>query len=79
MWARLSGATISKMITLTVLGCRITVECEEAETWRLLTTNYGRMQGGHGPANMQYALGKPRESTRFFIIRAGLPYDRIRS
>jgi hypothetical protein len=58
-------------LSLTVLGCRIAVQCKDAEARALLVANYGHMQGQWAASDWQYVVGKPRGSSAFFVMRAG--------
>src|SRR4051794_31378707 len=43
-------------LSLTVLGCHVTVQCEDAETRALLVANYGSLQGPRHPGDVRYVV-----------------------
>jgi hypothetical protein len=59
------------LLSLTVLGCDVAVQCEDAEAWGLLVANYGAMQGARAAGDWQYVVGRSQGSSAFFIMRAG--------
>jgi hypothetical protein len=58
-------------LSLTVLGCHVKVQCQDAETQALLVANYGHMQGQLEAVDLRYAVGRAQGSAAFFIRRAG--------
>jgi hypothetical protein len=61
-------------LSLTVFGCHVTVQCEDADTRALLVANYGDLQTPLHPGGVRYMVGKLRRqqgAPRFRIVRAG--------
>jgi hypothetical protein len=61
-------------LALRVFDCRVTVQCEDAETQALLLANYGHLQIPLRPGELRYVVGKERGlpgDPRFFIVRSG--------
>jgi hypothetical protein len=68
------GGTASMMLSLTIFGCHVTVQCEDAETRALLLATYGHLQSPLRSGDLQYTVGRlPHHSDapRFFVVRAG--------
>ena len=63
--------TRGTMLSLTVLGCHVAVQCEDAEARDLLVANYGYMQGPRAAGDWQYVVGRSQGSSAFFMMRAG--------
>jgi hypothetical protein len=61
-------------LSLTVFGCHVTVQCEDAATHTLLVANYGHLQSPPHPGDVRYVVGRPRPQEgvpRFCLVRAG--------
>ncbi len=67
----MSASTTLDTLSLTVLGCSVRVECEDAEARALLEVNYCRLQGNQGWLDLAYAVGRQPRSPAFFIQREG--------
>jgi hypothetical protein len=66
--ARPRGATLA----LTVLGCHVVIHCTDAETYALLSANYGGLRrGSQAAAALRYIVGRQAGSRVFFLRRAG--------
>jgi hypothetical protein len=66
--------TASMRLSLTVFGCHVTVQCEDAETRALLVANYGDLQSPLHPGDVSYVVSRPRHqkgAPLFCIGRAG--------
>lgn len=59
------------ILSLTVLGRNIQVQCQNSETYALLVAYYGHMQGQLAVADMVYTVGKSQGSRVFFVEREG--------
>jgi hypothetical protein len=62
---------MANTLSLLVLGCHVSIQCQDAGTRTLLAANYGHMQGGRGPAALQYTVGRQEGSCGFWVSRAG--------
>jgi hypothetical protein len=66
--------TAAMRLSLTVFGCHVTVQCEDAETRALLVANYGHLQSPLHPGDVSYVVSRPRSqkgAPLFCIGRAG--------
>jgi hypothetical protein len=59
------------MLSLTVLGDNVHIQCTDPEAQTLLALNYGQMQGHVASAALHYTVGKCPDSAAFFITRQG--------
>lgn len=55
------------ILSLLVLDRCVQIRCEDAETYRLLATNYGFMQGVCTEADLHYRVSKTRDNPSFLI------------
>src|SRR5262245_43062059 len=55
------GETAAMRFSLTVFGCRVTVQCEDADTRTLLVANYGPLQSPLRPGDVSYLVCRPRD------------------
>jgi hypothetical protein len=62
---------MANTLSLLVLGCDVSIQCQDAGTRTLLAANYGHMQGGRGLAALQYTVGRQEGSCGFWVSRAG--------
>jgi hypothetical protein len=61
-------------LSLTVFGCHVTVQCEDADTGALLVATYGHLQSRLHPGDVRYVVGRRRHrhgAPPFCIMRAG--------
>jgi hypothetical protein len=58
-------------LSLKTVGRIVRVECEDADTWTLLTATYGRMRADLAPADLRYTVGRRPAGGGFFIERDG--------
>jgi len=65
--------TTGERLSLTVLGCHITVWCVDAAARALLVANSGRLQGPMETPDLWYTVGRHPGSGAFFIAREGHP------
>jgi len=63
--------TILDTLSLSVLGCNVRAECQDAEVLSLLAANYGCMQGDLAAADLHYIVGRKKVSPAFIIMRDG--------
>jgi hypothetical protein len=62
------------MLSLTVFGCHVTVQCEDAETRALLLANYGHLQSPLYLEDLRYTVGRftsHQGAPRFILVRSG--------
>jgi hypothetical protein len=67
--------TTAMSLSLTVFGCHVTVQCEDADTRALLVANYGHLQGSLHPGDVRYVVSMTRSqkgAPLFSMVRAGL-------
>jgi hypothetical protein len=61
-------------LSLTIFGCHVSVQCEDADTRALLVTNYGPLQSPLHAGEVRYVVGRPRHqkgAPLFCLVRAG--------
>jgi hypothetical protein len=61
-------------LSLTVFGCHVTVQCEDADTRELLVANYRHLHSRLHPGDVRYVISRPRHphgAPSFGIVRAG--------
>jgi len=66
--------TAAMRLSLTVFGCHVTVQCEDADTQALLVANYGHLHSPPHPGDVKYVVGRPphqKGTPPFYLVRAG--------
>ena len=62
-------ATTLDMFFLSVLGCTVRIQCEEAEAQSLLAANYVLTRQHSETVDLDYVVGRQRGSSAFFLKR----------
>jgi len=58
-------------LSLSAVDRSIRVKCQDTEAQALLEANYGSMRGNRGAPDLNYAVGRQKRSSAFFIMREG--------